>query len=316
MMKVSGKKSSAGIWTVGVVFMGALFGWIAWADEVAQDVTNNAQAASAVSKLAVDPSAVTMIQQSRETIESTQNNMIAEDLYGGAIPGLAGLPAMQPPDLVILNHLSNYCSSASNEGSSCPSDLLLINGDIKVSTLLSGTVYDSARQGAVQSFLNNLLEPAGTSPITNFQKNMPISAAITDPTVKANYAQALSDEALVSVARQAFAEIIAKRTPPAAGALSEMQMMEQTAMERGLSSAWAANLANLTPQQIQIEQAKMQAFEVWMQYQQYRQTEVLQALLAASIVQSFQRSKAVSNTFSQMQNSSSTSTPASTSGSN
>lgn len=315
MMKVRGKKSSAGIWTAGIVLMGALFGWIAWADEIAQDVTNNAQAASTASKVAVDPSAVTMVQQARETIESTQNNMISGDLYGGAIPGLPNAPAMQPPDLVIYNHLNGYCSG-SNEGANCPSDPLLINGDIKVSTLLSGTVYDSARQGAVQLFLNNLMDPSGTSPIANFQKNIPISAAISDPTVKASYAQALTDEALISVARQAFAEIIAKRTPPATGSPSEMQMMEQTAMQRGMSSAWAASLATLTPQQIQIEQAKMQAFELWMQYQQYRQTEVVQALLAASIVQSFQRSKAVASTFSQMQNSGSTSAPAASTGSN
>lgn len=302
------RKNNTGIWIGGVVVVGALFGWIAWADEITQDVSNNAQAvASNPPKLPVDPNVINLIQQGRQTVESTQNSMIVENLYGSPPND------MQPIDVMGYTHLQNYCNG-SNEGTNCPSDPLLMNGDIKLSTILSGTVYDSSRQAAVQAFLNNLIDPATASGVQNFLQNSPVSAAMSDMAFRKQYAQAIADEALLSVARQPFAEMIAKRTPPSNDQPSEMQLMEQQAMMRFMNSAWSANLSTLTPQQIQEQQVMMQAFQIWMQYQQYRQMERVEALLATTVLQAFQQKKSTSAAFASINSSSSTGAPAASTG--
>jgi len=309
-MKDAAKKGGFGILMAGVAVMGGLLGWIAYADEISNDLAGTAAAIqNATNKtLSLDPSAAQLTTQVRETVEAIHNSAIMQDLFGA--PANANGVAL--PDVMLANHFTNYCSMLEGAGALCTLDPLLMYGDMKISSLLSGTTYDAPRQQAAQVFLSNLMDPPAAAGVTNFNANMPVNVATLangSPQTKAAFVQALSDEALVSIMREPFANMIAIRTPqPASGSNpagpSQMEMMEATVMQRFMNTEWAAslNLPTTTPQQIAAQQAMMQAFQMWLSYQQYRQMERIEALLSVTALQSFRQQKAAAAQINQAQN--------------
>jgi len=308
-MKEAGKKGGLGILMAGVTVMGALLGWIAYADEIGTDVATTAIAIGNATNnvLPMDPSAVQLINLVRQTVEGVHNSSVMQELYGAStnVNGVAGA------DVVLADHFTNYCGLL--DGPPCTLDPLLMYGDMKISSLLSGTVYDGSRQQAAQIYLSNLLDPPAVIGVANFNADMPVNVATlaNSPKTKAAFVQAVSDEAMVSIIREPFANMMAIRMPPPANGSnppgpSQMQMMEEVAMQRFMSSAWATSmtLPTTTPQQIMAQQAMMQAYQVWMSYQQYRQMERVEALLSVLALQNFRQQKATAAQVSQAQNSS------------
>lgn len=278
---------------LGVGIISIWYGCIAYAGEIETDVSNNAQAISTQtnSTIKIDASAVQQMGQKGNNVESLQNNSATQALYGTTPNGMA------PADAVLTKHFQSYCAANSTveSGSNCTADPLLQFGDIKVSSILSGTVYSAPRAQAAQDFLMNLLDSPEAPGVANFSANIPVNAAkiAADPTLKSSYVKALTDEALISVIRQPFVEMMAKRTalPQNAGGQSEMQMMEQQAIQRFMSADWVNTLKQMKPEQVQQDQALMQAYQIWLEYQRYRQMERVEALLSILALQNFRSAK-------------------------
>lgn len=280
-------KHSISVMVAGIGLIGVLYAWIAYADEISNDVNQNAAmiAANTKNKITLDPAATQLMIQVSTAVVTGQNNAIEAELFSNP-------NAMSPVAAMITNHFTNYCIPNLEIGSNCPTDVLLQAGDIKVSSILSGTVYDSARSQAAQIYLTNLFDPPGGPAITQF--STPLGAP-EDPGTQAIVAQALADEAVVSVARQPFLEMIAKRMPSSSNGPSEMQLMEQQAIERFMSNTWRNSVTTMTAQQLAQEQVRMQAYQLWMDYQRYRQMERIEALLGVVVMQNFRQQKALAN---------------------
>ena len=283
------------VWVSGLGLMAALYAWVA----VAATSTPLSDAATAVktanvstgvaSNNPIDPAVQNMLDLRDANIQNQQNTAIQENMYNTT--------TLSPADTLVTQHLSGYCSSAVETGN-CSSDPALMFGDMKVSSILRGSSYDDARKAAAQAFLQTLLTPLDNSAVSSFQSygTMNADTLSKNPTLKQQYVKALSDEALLSVVREAFSEMIAKRTPPTANqgaqpAPSEMALIEQDVLKRWMNSTWANNLANLSPVQMQQEIASMQASQLYMEYQRYQQMERVEALLAVSVLQNYRSQK-------------------------
>lgn len=322
-------KGKKGIGRLGVVLLavctiGILFGWTVYAQDspaVDQDVGAVAQQALSGSPLTQPPptppvpgvtpaplplgildTATQFMEQVSEGVLSLLNNNTNSDFYGG----FSNPDAVDAAHAMVQRHFNAYCAGA--ETGNCPSDPLLQNGDIKISSILSGTAYDGAsgpRTQAAQDFLTNLFVPPSGSLVANFAsdltaakvKALDANVVTNDPKLLQKYTQALSDEAVLSAARQSFAEMISRRTisNSAAGSVSEMQVMEAEAIKRFMSAGWVQMVKNptTTAAQLQQETVAMQAYQSWMAYQQFRQLERIEALLATLIVQNARTSKAL-----------------------
>ncbi|MBP6103839.1 MAG: hypothetical protein KBD23_02670 [Gammaproteobacteria bacterium] len=248
-----------------------------------------AAAPVALKQHSVDPAVQKMLDQRDATIQDQQNTAIQEDMYHPT--------TLSPADTLLTQHLSGYCASGMETGL-CSSDPSLMFGDIKVSSILSGSSYDDASKAAAQAFLQTLLTPLDNSAVSSFQSYGEINADMLskNPTLKQQYVQALSDEALLSVVREAFAGMMAKRTPPTADSgaeamPSEMALMEKDVLQRWMNNSWKTDLAGLSPEQIQQEIALMQASQLYMEYQRYQQMERVEALLAVSVLQNYRNQK-------------------------
>ncbi len=284
-----------GTLVLGISLMGILYGWFVYAGEIENDISTVSGLVTTANKAnPVDSTAVTALEQIGNTSEGQLNTGISNDLYGAS--------TMTPAAAMITKHFGTYCAGGVESGN-CTQDPLLQFGDIKLSSILSGTAYDSARAQATQDFLTNYLSPPNVPYVTNFQSNETngtISAATitADPNLQANYVQALADEALLSVVRESFGEMIAKRTVNSGTNTSWMQSVESQVLQRAMNTAWVNSLAAMTPTQLATEQAKMQAQQMLLAYEGYRQGERLEALLTALVLQNFRSAKAAQSVVS------------------
>jgi hypothetical protein len=237
--------------------------------------------------------ATQFMQQVGESIQSLLNSNTKSGFYG---TGIEAAKAM------VTRHFGGYC--AGSETGNCPRDPLLQYGDVKVTSILSGTAYDGSggpRTQAAQDYLTNLFVPSTGALVANFSgdlKNgtLDVDTVISDPKLLKKYTQALSDETLLSVPKQSFVEMMGRRTVVGSdtSSVSEMQLMEAEAIKRFMSAGWVQMIKNpaTTPIQLQQEMAAMQAYQNWMAYQQFRQLERVEALLATLIVQSARSTQA------------------------
>jgi len=196
-------------------------------------------------------------------------------------------------------------------------------GDVKISTLLSTPILTPVTGlGAL------LIGDKTTALIRNFINPFPAAQLSTvtdptslDPTNKANYdskaaqnfAQALGYETLLSVPRYSLATMMAKRqsnsnlTKPDPSdplgkktlPISFIQYMEDQSANRLFNPTWSSNMdtsanqANLAGLAlIEADRAKMQAFQLWMAVEQYKQMERIEALLSAMVVQNVRGAQA------------------------
>ncbi len=98
---------------------------------------------------------------------------------------------------------------------------------------------------------------------------------------KEAFAQKLTNQALLSVPMNALAEIIARRIPTGGdNPKSNMQIMRSQCEGRITDPNWPASLIDKSPEALLRELAYMQAFQLYMEYQQYRLNEQAVSLLA------------------------------------
>jgi hypothetical protein len=213
--------------------------------------------------------------------------------------------SVSPAKELVTNHFALYgADSASNERANykCQEDIVLQHADIKLSTLLSGFRYDDSgrREDAARLFLNNVIEPF---PSDKLSVQTAINAeSIGNLQSREDVAKALAAQALLSVAREPFAEMIAKRSLIGGGVnKSFMEIMEKEAAQRFLNDAWQKEMQqNITrakadnkPEKAALyEVALMEAYRNWMEYERYRQAERIEALLAATLAFNYRQAAA------------------------
>ncbi len=243
----------------------------------------------------IDPNVQTMVNQVESTVQTTQNNAILQDMY--TLNPNSTTPPLSPANSLVVQHLGNFCNGT-NETGNCPSDPSLMFGDIKISSVLEPSTYDAQSLAAAQALVQTLLTPLDSSAVTNFLANTPINANTlsTNTTLQQQWVQALSDESILSMVRQVFAEMMAIRTATAGGSQaqplpSEMALMEQEVMQRFMNSRWTTKLSTLTAVQLQQEMALMQAFQNYMALKNYKQQERVEALLATTVLQNYRNQK-------------------------
>lgn len=204
----------------------------------------------------------------------------------------------------VTKHISGYCSpnieteknffacsgQASNLNNDIVSAQLLEMGDIRTSVLLEPTMYTEVIDIAAQNFIRNITMPFPTSMYNNYISN-PDNFSKNSSQRKA-YASYMANQALLGVSRYAMDEMYGMRvqgsTLGASGGASTqsiLNVMENEASRRFTDPAYATFLTAGTTDQVALlrEMAAMQAFELWMNYQNYRQNERIAALLSAML---------------------------------
>ncbi len=219
------------------------------------------------------------------------------------------ITSSNPQDSFVSKHQSGYCSPnivAEAKGFTCQSKAGQLNndsvtaqflemGDVRTSVLIEPLIYNQALDYAAQNYIRNVIMPFPSSTFANYISNPDSFAKNT--TQRKAYAEYLGNHAILSAARYALDEIYSMRVPGnimggSAGASatankSVMQVMEDESTRRFSDPNYVAFLNDAATAQIDIlrDMAAMQAFELWMQYNTYKQNERIAALLAASLAQ-------------------------------
>lgn len=209
---------------------------------------------------------------------------------------------VEPSDVVILNHAA-YCSKDSAlPGQDCQQgDPSLENADIQASTLLElPTIPDSdaGRDWAARVFMRNMTN--STKKFNTYQFSEVVGPT-KDKDKAIEYAQGLLGASILSVPATSLATMYASRklgttykdqTNPDAPASSLMSYMSQIA-GRIQDPEWMKNLIKISdPLVIQRMQVGMQAEQLFMTYQKYKQGERIEALLSAIVVQNQRQAEA------------------------
>ncbi len=204
----------------------------------------------------------------------------------------------------VSKHISGYCSpnisteqkfftcngQAANLNNDAVSAQFLEMGDIRTSVLLEPVMYTDIINLAAQNFIRNITMPFPSSMYANYISNPTNFAKNT--TQRKAYASYMANQALLGVARYAMDEMYGMRVPGSvlgatgnASTQSILTVMENEASRRFTDPNYATFLTAVTTDQVALlrEMAAMQAFELWMNYQNYRQNERIAALLSAML---------------------------------
>jgi|GEM_PF-2577845 len=164
--------------------------------------------------------------------------------------------------------------------------------NINIGAMLQSTVLDDTNDAVdgttkyrpSQTLVNILTNPF---PVRDAQLAAKMkSGNLTGDDMEA-FGQVVSQYALVGVSANAWADIIARRTPPTGSSpdgspgKSVMQIMEQTAKDRFTSKDWYAAIGTASEAALLREIAHMMAYNQWVQYQQFRMSEQQVSLLAS-----------------------------------
>ncbi len=105
-----------------------------------------------------------------------------------------------------------------------------------------------------------------------------------DSSGKEAIATAAIEKAIVSVSLNTFLDMVAKRNPnTTTNNKSMLQIMEDESSWRIKDANWFSELSKSSQESVLREMAQMMAFNMWMNYQQYRQNEQIAAMMAASV---------------------------------
>jgi len=237
-----------------------------------------------------------MMKALRNSVENIQVQGVNRNLYLQGLYSSTPTNNTTPEREIVVDHFTIYCAeSANNERinypGKCQFDPRLQHADIKLTTVLSGSRYENERRNAARLFIDNVIAPFPSEKLSMPSATKP--EQIASPQSRKGIAESLANEAVLSVAREPFAEMFAKRNSIAElNNRSLMEIMEKEAGQRFLNEAWQAEMreairvakADKKPQEaILYELAVMEAYRTWLEYERYRQTERIEALLAATL---------------------------------
>ncbi len=155
------------------------------------------------------------------------------------------------------------------------------------STVLTGDdINDSTKDRPSQTLVNVLTNPfpVRDNDLRNKLKNgVNLSGAEME-----RLGMIIAQYALVGVSSNAWADIVARRTPPVDSSgkavpdgLTMMQLMEQGSKDRFTNKDWYASIGASSETALLREIAHMMAYNQWVQYQQFRLIEQQVSLLAS-----------------------------------
>ncbi|MGE3318832.1 MAG: hypothetical protein AB7I18_06010 [Candidatus Berkiella sp.] len=161
-----------------------------------------------------------------------------------------------------------------------PEGLKNINvGGLLQSTVINESVDPKTKQVPSQTIVNLLTNPF---PTYNADLAQRLKTGALEPRDKEDLGRIIGQYALMGVSANAWADIIARRTPPSSGdGKSVMQIMQQTAKDRFTSKDWYAAIGTASETALLREMTHMMAYNQWVQYQQFRMQEQQVSLLAS-----------------------------------
>ena len=193
---------------------------------------------------------------------------------------------------VLSDHfLSNCSTNSTTESAAFPSQcqsnpLGIQHADLKISTLLGPLVLNSTLQASANMLLRNLFDAFPTTNIASLMQSggNPLKASATS---QQTLSTALVSQATYAVGRHSLIEMYANRLPGTDSSgnptPSYMEIMANEATRRFESPTWYQEVASKSAEAATKELAQMQAFHLWLEFQRYRQTERVEALLAAQL---------------------------------
>lgn len=324
--KIYGKKMRSWLMLLFVSFLGSISG-TAWAEadienkEIQEDVDRlyGSKGAELAKKIETEV---------RSLVEGIMIQGLNASIYLQGIETTRKEGEGVDPALVLVtDHFSRFCSkdstSESGTGGECQADVMLQHGDIKLSSVLSGSRIDEKRQPAVMRFMSNLIDPY---PVTKFEGGkLKDGTAITlaklrdDAGLRKEFADMLVNQTLLSVARNSFAEMVAKRSDIKATDQTLMEIFEKQSCQRFLNTQWQDNMKAAYFQALNtcdpaqsgcdpskpvdpsqkpdyakaatIEIAVMDAARTCLAFESYLQGERLEALNAAILVHNFRQAQ-------------------------
>ncbi len=200
-------------------------------------------------------------------------------------------------------HRDIYCSqdiSLEKTALSCkadygPNSKQMALAHLKADTLLTPLVYSQQADINAQLLMRNVIDPFPSSTFRSKFSTTGSKDPLADNTTRNEYADTLAKQAVINLARYSLNQIYLSRVPtegfdnysiaPTDSSKSMLSIMEAE------STKWVKeDFSDLVkyPTDIEVTRAvaKMQAFEMWMRYQQYRQTERMEALMAVLVAKS------------------------------
>lgn len=232
--------------------------------------------AASTDQLLTDGKALTGIINKSQPIDLNRNQFgknIAYDLTGGALQRALPVEGENFSDALKskANLYQNYVGYFSSEGRGDPTKL----GALNIANLLQAdTIPDP---GMLRDLLNLLVDPYPEKIAVVPNRN----STVVD---KENFAQKLTGQGLLSVPMNALSEMISRRVPSVGtdNPKSVMQLLRSQAESRIKDATWSSSIAVLSQEALLREIAYMQAWQLYMQYQQYRLNEQVVSLLAVT----------------------------------
>lgn len=236
---------------------------------------------------------------------------------GGAGAGVAGASAVQASRTLNSNfasrtlftpntsaavgkiyddHVDKYCSQQDVDLGRCsrPVDPSMQNADVRADATLNTSSYTPDQITAARAFVNNVANPIPT-------QNIPKDWEKT-PQGKTFVAGQYIEQARASVAANSLNAAVAARTPiqglGSAAMLnkadvSQLELIESQVRGRFESPAWYKMVAGLGMENMLREVVKIMALQTSMDFDNYKKTERIEAVLATQLAISVEQDSAV-----------------------
>lgn len=205
----------------------------------------------------------------KSVVDKVGDNLIA----GLGVLSVTSTP-QKNPESAIYDQLKAYYQTAVTD----PTNAAQMRNQLSIlnfANLYQNSSLSSDNANAVNTMVKLITDPYPTR-IAPPDEN--------DAAAKAAVANAAIEKAVVSVSLNTFMDMIAKRTPNSAtGDKSILQLMENESSWRMQDVNWFRNISVSSQEALLREMAQMMAFNLWMNYQQYRQNEQIAAMMAANI---------------------------------
>ncbi len=157
-------------------------------------------------------------------------------------------------------------------------------GELKLSSLLAPTIYNSGQQALAESVIQTLTTPFPDSSISDL-----VTGGLAKSSDKVYVAKVMSKHAGMSAARNSLNEMYGARLSSAVGsppqATSIISIMQTEATRRFENPAWYDAVGQSSSEALLRELVHMESYRLWTDYYRYRQNERIEALLAIMTAQ-------------------------------
>lgn len=194
------------------------------------------------------------------------------------------------------DHVNKYCSQQDADLGRCsrPVDPSMQNADVRADATLNTSSYTPDQITAAQAFVSNVVNPI---PTQNIPKNWE-STSHGKTFVAGQYIE----QARASVAANSLNAAVAERTPiQGLGSsamlnkadVSRLELIESQVRGRFESPAWYKMIAGLGMENMMREVVKIMALQTSMDFDRYKKTERIEAVLATQLAISVEQDSAV-----------------------